>query len=133
MEGSSQNTITSTTSTRPIHHLLLATNTHQSRLGNAANPVSTLRTEELGSCVAPPRTVVLDVQRPIDEATSEGSVHDHVTALPFHTDGESSAKKKGKIVNATVNPSSTQLSHLLAHLPPLKEGINETPRVAKSE
>lgn len=36
-------------------------------------------------------------------------------------------------MNATVNPSSTQLSHLLAHLPPLKEGINETPRVAKSE
>ena len=131
-EKSSQNTITSTTSTRPIHHLLLATNTHQSRLGNAAKPVSTPRTEELGSCVALPRTVVLGVQRPIDEATSEGSVHDHVTALPFHTDGESSATKKGKIVNATVNPSSTQLSHLLAHLP-LKEDINETTRVAKSE
>ena len=95
-EKSSQNTITSTTSTRPIHHLLLATNTHQSRLGNAAKPVSTPRTEELGSCVALPRTVVLDVQRPIDEATSEGSVHDHVTALPFHTDGESSATRRGK-------------------------------------
>ena len=127
-QKSSQSTITSRTSQRSTHHHLLATNKALVRSGDTIEPVVSTGIEEVASFVSSPNAVIVDVKSTVDEDSHVKTKAETISTSrqPTSTNRESPILDHEKIVNPTVNPSGTEISRLLARLPPLKEVVYET-------
>ena len=120
-EKSSQNTITPA-ATHQTHHHLLAASQDQFRSGHTADPVLTPGLKEIGSFVGHPATVVLDVQSAAGSLSSKDSTVRRFDTVPTNSTTDNTTK----VIDPTVNASPTEISDLLARLPPLREVASES-------